>query len=224
MKLLKGCIPVGEHRRDGLGEFLRVAAGTALRLGGMSDMRVRQGCNARFSLGLEFVPSIVREPAEGDHRVELSWFGKCCQPAIPVGDDGSIVLMLLAALLAVDGIEEGIDHYVAAVNPKLGEEALGSVACCADENPPGDVFRRCRILADDEHARAAIEPPAVEDWPPLHAERLRRVSLSAGVVAGQSEKRLGDRALVEVVCHGPTLCAIHPPIKDAEVTQFACLG
>src|SRR5215831_5844468 len=190
----------------------------------MSDMGVRQGCNARLSLGLEFAPSIVREPAEGDHRVELSWCGKCCQPAISVGDDGSIVLMLLAALLAVDGIEEGIDHHIAVVNPKLGEEALDSVACSADENPPGNVLRRRRILADDEHARAAIEPPSVEDWPPLDAERVRRVSLGAGVVAGQGEKRLGDWALVEVVCHGPTLCAIHPPIKDAEVTQPACLG
>src|SRR5215471_1169458 len=224
MKLLKGCIPVGEHRRDGLGEFLRVAAGTALRLGGMSDMGVRQGFNARLSLGLEFAPSIVRELAEGDHGVELSWFGKCGQPAIPVGDDGGIVLMLLAALLAVDGIKEGIDHHVAVVNPKLGEEALGSVACCADENPPGNVLRRRRILADDEHPRAAIEPPAVEDWPPLDAERIRRVSLSAGVVASQSEKRLGDWARVKVMCHGPTLCAIHPPIKDVEVTQRACLG
>src|SRR6516164_10051704 len=108
----------------------------------MSDMGVRQGCNARLGLDLEFAPGIVRELAEGDHRVELSWPGKCCQPAISVGDDGSIVLMLLAALLAVDGIEEGIDHHVAMVNPKLGEEALGSVACCADENSPGDVFRR----------------------------------------------------------------------------------
>src|SRR5262249_41331791 len=140
----------------------------------MSDMGVRQGCNARFSLGLEFAPSIVGELAEGDHRVELSLFGECGQPAISVGDDGSIVPMLLAALLAIDGIEEGIDHHVAVVDPKLGEEALDSVTCPADENPPGDVFRRCRILPDDEHARAAIEPPAVEDWPPLDAERLRR--------------------------------------------------
>ena len=224
LKLLKGCIPVGEHSRDGLGEFLRIATGTALRLGGMSDTGVRQGCNARFSLGLEFAPSIVRELAEGDHRIELSWSGKCGQPAISVGDNGGIVLMLIAALLAVDGIEKGIDHHVAAVNPELGEEALGSVACRADENPPGDVFRRCRILAYDEHARAAIEPPSVEDWPPLDAERLRWVSLSTGVVAGQGEKRLGDWALIEVVCHGPTLCAIHPSIKDAGVTQLACLG
>src|SRR5262249_4115892 len=108
----------------------------------------------------------------------------CVKPAVAIGDYRGVILMLVAALLPVDGIEEAVDHHVAARDAELGEKTLDSVPGDADENPPGDVFQRRGVLPHDEHTRAAVQPTAVEDRPPFDAEGLRRICLGAGVVPG----------------------------------------
>ena len=69
--------------------------------------------------------------------------------------------------LPVDAVEEGVDHHVAAVDAELEEEALQAMAGLPDEDPPGDRLVLGGVLADDEHARGAVEPPAVEDRVPI---------------------------------------------------------
>jgi hypothetical protein len=63
----------------------------------------------------------------------------------------------------------------------------------------------------------------MKDRPPLDTERLCRTGLSSRVVLGKSEKRLGDRALIELVCHSPTICPVHPAIK-ADTGRLPWIG
>jgi hypothetical protein len=55
-------------------------------------------------------------------------------------------------------------------DPHLGQQALDPASGFANQDAAYDALVLCGILTDDEHARRAVEPAAVEDWSPLEAE------------------------------------------------------
>jgi len=58
--------------------------------------------------------------------------------------------MVLAAGLAVDAVEEGVDHRVAALDPQPGEESLGALPGLADQDAAHHGLVHARVLPDDQ--------------------------------------------------------------------------
>jgi ABC-type amino acid transport substrate-binding protein len=95
------------------------------------------------------------------------------------------LLDVLAAGLAVDGVEEGVDHHVGALDSEFPEEALDALAGLTDQAAVGDRLVLAGVLAEHQDPRAAVEPAAVEDRPPLDAEAVGVIAVGAGLVARQ---------------------------------------
>ena len=93
------------------------------------------------------------------------------EPLVAIGGDPRRVGVLRRA--AVDAVEEGVDHHVAAIDAELEKEALQPVACLPDEDPPGDGLVLGGVLPDTSSA-PSVEAAAVEHGPPFEAEAVRR--------------------------------------------------
>ena len=122
-----------------------------------------------------------------------------------VGGDPRRVRVLRRA--AVDAVEEGVDHHVAAIEAELEQEALQPVARLPDEDPPGDGLVLGGVLPDDEHARRRVEAPAVEHGAPFEAEAVGRIGDGAGVAGDERAEGLLAVAGIEggghrAVLHG----------------------
>ena len=88
--------------------------------------------------------------------------------------------------------------------PSLDEEALQAMAGLPDEDPAGDRLVLGGVLADDEHARGAVEPPAVEDRAPFEAKAVGGVGDGAGVAGDERGEGLLAVAGIEGGGHAPS--------------------
>src|SRR5208283_5241916 len=98
------------HGGDRLLELGRVAAGAALRLGGVGDVLIARGMSLSGWCLLPLLPGVVGQYTERQHRLDLVAGKDGIQPAVAVRDDRRVVLMLLATGLAVDRVQERIDQ------------------------------------------------------------------------------------------------------------------
>jgi hypothetical protein len=105
----------------------------------------------------------------------------------------------LAPALRVHAVEERVHHYVARLDPELGQETLDALARFADQDPACDVLVNARILPEGEHTRAPVEAPTVKDRPPLDPKVAGRVHVGAGIAAAELVERLPRIAGVELV-------------------------
>jgi hypothetical protein len=107
--------------------------------------------------------------------------------------------MLVSAALSEDAVEERVHHHVARVDPELREEALETMTGFADEDAARDCLVLRRILADDEHTRAAVESSSVEDGAPLDTKIARRIGGRARLVLAEVAKRLTAVTRIEAL-------------------------
>src|SRR5580765_3029971 len=78
---------------------------------------------------------------------------------------------------AINTVEESVDEHIASGNTELGEETLKAAARFPNEDAADDGFVLSRVLADDQDPRGTVEPPAVENRPPLDSELAGRVHI-----------------------------------------------
>jgi hypothetical protein len=143
----------------------------------------------------------LRQAPEGDHGLNGPIDDERIQPAVPVRGDDGVVPMTLAAVLAEDAVHERVHQDVPPPDPELREEPLHPLPRLADEAAAGDRFVGARVLADHQHGRGAVEPPAVEDRTPLDAEVRGRVHIGSRVVLDQRAERLSPVARIEALHH-----------------------
>ena len=58
---------------------------------------------------------------EGDDGVDVVLRNDRVEPAVAVGGDGGVAVVTAAASLAVDAVQEGVDHHVRAGDTELAE-------------------------------------------------------------------------------------------------------
>src|SRR5262249_11735535 len=117
---------------------------------------------------------------------------------------------------------ERVDQDVTAVEAELREEALQPVAGLTDKNSAGDRLVLRRVLADHEHARAAVEPAAVKNRPPLNPKVLAGIDVRRWIVLAQAPERFGGVAGVELLCHldAPKADGAPTEVMLADLTRF----
>ena len=205
VKCRQRLVPVLKHGGDSRFQLGRVAAGAALGLGGVRDARVRRRVVLPDRRLLPLVPRVVGERAQREDRVDLVAPENAPQPVVPVVDDPRVVLVLLAAGLAVYRVQERVDQQIAAGEPELRHQPLGTMAGLADQDPPNDRLGLGGVLPDHKQPRAPVEPSAVEQRAPLDAERLRRIHIGAGIACDERSVRLAHRTGVVLMRHRKTV-------------------
>jgi hypothetical protein len=133
---------------------------------------------------------LLGDGAERDHGPGVCVVEQRVEPAFAVaGRALEQLLDVVAAGLAVDGVEEGVDHHVGALDPELPGKALGSLAGLADQAAVGDRLVLAGVLAQHQDPPAAVEPAAVEDRPPLDPEAVGVVGVGPRRRRGSSGRR-----------------------------------
>jgi hypothetical protein len=145
---------------------------------------------------------LLGDGAERHHCPDVGVVEQRVEPAFAVAGRALEQLFdVVAPGLAVDGVEEGVDHHVGALDPELPEKALDALAGLADQAAVGDRLVLAGVLAQHQDPRAAVEPAAVEDRPPLDPEAVGVLGVGARVVARQGGERLAHRAGIERLAH-----------------------
>ncbi|GAA0007549.1 hypothetical protein BRDID11002_75550 [Bradyrhizobium diazoefficiens] len=152
-------------------------------------------------------------PPKRDDSLDVAGAQHGLEPFVAIVDDARLVLVLGAAALAVNAVQEGVHHHIALHDAELGQKALGPAARGADQDSAHDGLVLGGILADDEHTRRSVQPAAVKDGPPFDAEVVGIVGFSAGVVGAQIAKGLLAVSGVEFCEHGK--CSNLPMSKIA---------
>jgi hypothetical protein len=113
--------------------------------------------------------------AHGDDEVDVVALEHSVQDLVPVLDDGRGGVLgqpaELVAVLAKDGVEEGVEEEVGAGDAQVVEEMLHPGPDAADEGAVGQRFILRPVLADDQHLDGVVlQTATVEHGAKLPAE------------------------------------------------------
>src|ERR1700761_8113402 len=156
---------------------------------------MNQVCDREPGRGL--VPPLIAAPCGLRHRAkrdddfDLTGSEERIEPAISVLLDRWL-FDVRCTFARRHAVEQCVDQDVTVDNAELREKALHASACLAGQDAAQHVLVLAWILADHQHAGAAIQTPTVKDRAPLHAKILEGISGVIGVSLDYLTKRSRD--------------------------------
>src|SRR3954454_1337426 len=140
----------------------------------------------RLSCGcfLPEMPGLVRKLPEREDPLDLSVHQERVEPSIAITDQARVSTCFSFGA-SIDAVQVRVDEHIAARDAELGKQSLNTPPGFAYETATHHNLMLRGILPDDEHARGAVETPAVKDRSPLDAKLVGGVYVCFGVVGAQ---------------------------------------
>ena len=221
---LQGRVPVLQQLLCRRRELDLVALGRAFRLGWVRHRPIGDVCGSPLRRRFPELPGFIRCLPEGYNGFDPAPDQQRVQPPVSVVDE-VWVLSDLRFDAAVDAVEVCIDEHVTVCDPELGQQALDPAPGLADQDAAHDGLVLRGILTDYQHACRAVEPAAMEDWPPLEAKLIRRVDVRVRVIGAQGQKRFGEVSWIEWLGHARSpLVLPTASSREPSMAAFAEVG
>ena len=188
---LQRCVPFAQHGLGRGGDLCRRPA-RALRRGRVGHMLIGKRLPGRIGRILKkAMPGPIREGSEGHDRLDRPRSQQRGEPLVAVLDDWRVADVLVTPALAVDAVEEGVDHHIASIEAELRQKALDAMSRRPNKDPADHRLVLGWILADTEETRGAVESAAMEDRAPFDAKCAIGVNRRRCLIA-EGQERLAD--------------------------------